>query len=68
MLGDGEFVEQVLKEADEQSERRYALKAKGCDFETVVSRKAEIMDIETVAVLSHSRSPQTIKARSLLCY
>jgi REP element-mobilizing transposase RayT len=68
MLGDGEFVEQVLKATDEQLEQRYALKAKGYDFETVVSRVAEIMDIEPAAILSRSRSPQTVKARRLLCY
>ena len=68
ILGDGEFVEQVLKAADEQLEQRYALKTKGYDFKAVVSRVAEIMDIESDAVLSHSRSPQTVKARSLLCY
>ncbi len=67
-MGDGEFVEHVLKAADEQLEQRYALKVKGYDFTTVVSRVAEIMDMAPDAVLSRSRSPQTVKARSLLCY
>ena len=58
----------MLKAADEQLEQRYALKAKGYDFKAVVSTVAEIMDIEPDAVLSRSRSPQTVKARSLLCY
>ena len=68
ILGDGEFVEHVLKAADEQLEQRYALKAEGYDFKAVVSRVAEIMDMAPDAVLSRSRSPQTVKARSLLCY
>ncbi len=58
----------VLKVADEQLEQRYALKAKGYDFKTFVSRVAEIMGIASDVVLSRSRSPKTVKARSLLCY
>ncbi len=68
ILGDGEFVEHVLKAADEQLEQRYALKAEGYDFKAVVSRVAEIMDIAPDVVLSRSRSPKTVKARGLLCY
>ena len=49
-------------------EQRYALKAKRYDFRAVVSRVSEIMDIAPDAVLSRSRSPQTVKPRSLLCY
>ena len=42
ILGDGEFVEKVLKAAGEQLEQRYALKAKGYDFKAVVLERTGI--------------------------
>ena len=52
----------------EQMEQRYALKAKGFDFNAIISRVADIMEIEPEAVLKRGRSQQTVKARNLLCY
>jgi len=68
ILGDSDFVQQVLKEANELFERRYALKAKGYEFDGLVQRVAEIMRLEPSDVLRQRRDPQTVKARSLLCY
>jgi putative transposase len=68
ILGDSDFVEQVLNRANEHFERRYALKEKGYDFAGVVERVAKIMNLETSDVLRPTRDPQTVKARSLLCY
>jgi putative transposase len=68
ILGDSDFVEQVLNRANERFERRYALKEKGYDFNSVLERVAEIMNLETSDVLRLRRDPQTVKARSLLCY
>ena len=68
ILGDSEFVDQVLNKANERYDRRYALKEKGYDFPAVVERVAEIMNLETSDVLRARRDPQTVKARGLLCY
>ena len=68
ILGDSEFVEQVLKEAEDRLERRYALEAKGYDFEQVVERVAQVMNINASDVLKRSKDAQTVKARSLLCF
>ena len=68
ILGDSDFVEQVLNRANELFERRYALKEKGYDFAAVVKRVAEIMKLEPSDVLRPRRDPKTVKARSLLCY
>ena len=68
ILGDSEFVEQVLKAAEDHLERRYALEAKGYDFDRVVDRVAEVLNIEYREVLSRSKDSQTVKARRLLCY
>ena len=68
ILGDSEFVKQVLKEAEDRLERRYALEAKGYDFDQVIERVAQVLNINVSDVLKRSKDPQTVKARSLLCY
>ena len=45
ILGDSDFVEAVLREADEQLERRYRLKVEGFGLEQVAERVAQVMRI-----------------------
>jgi hypothetical protein len=46
ILGDGDFVEEVLKTAEEQFESRYILKAKGYDLMKIAQRVVELTGIE----------------------
>ena len=64
----GDFVEAVLKAADEQLERRYRLKVEGFNLEQVAGRVAEVLDIPVEGVWEKSRRPQVVEARSLLCF
>jgi REP element-mobilizing transposase RayT len=68
ILGNSEFVEQVLKEAEDRLERRYAFEAKGYDFDQVIQRVAQVLNINVFDVMKRSKDPQTVKARSLLCF
>jgi len=68
ILGDSEFVEAVLKEADEHLQRRYRLEAEGYDLDQVAERVAQVMNIAAELVWEKSRRPQVVEARSLLCY
>jgi putative transposase len=68
ILGDSDFVKNVLKSAEEELEQKYDLKARGYDFDRVAQRVAEVMEIETERVTAFGKSPQTVKARSLLCF
>ena len=68
ILGDSDFVEAVLRDADEQLERRYQLKTRGFDLEHVAERVAQVLDIPLEIVWEKSRRPQVAVARSLLCY
>jgi putative transposase len=68
ILGDSDFVENVLRSAEEELEQKYDLKARGYDFNRVARRVAEVMDMETEQVTTFGKSPQTVKARSLLCF
>jgi len=68
ILGDSDFVENVLKSAEEELEQKYDLRASGYDFDRVARRVAEVMAMEIDQVTAFGKSPQTVKARSLLCF
>ncbi len=68
ILGDGDFVDAVLSEAKEAYERKYRLKAKGIDVDTVAQRAAKIVGIEPSQVWTPGKQPKVVQARSLLCY
>jgi len=68
ILGDNDFVENVLKSAEETFEQKYELEAKGYDFDRIVERVAEVMSMRGAQVMAFGKSPQTVKARSLLCF
>lgn len=68
ILGDSDFVEEVLKKAKEQLDRQYRLKATGFNLDQVARRVAELIGVEYEDVWGKGKHPQTVKARSLLCY
>ena len=68
ILGDSDFVESVLASAKEVPEEKYLLKARGIDFDQVVLRVAKVMNIKPEQVTAYGKSPQTVRARSLLCF
>jgi putative transposase len=68
ILGDGDFVEAALREAEERLERRTRLRAKGVTFETVVGRVAGQLQMSPEDVLAGGKKRQTVAARSLLCF
>ena len=68
ILGDSQFVESVLKEAQENLERKYRLETEGYDFKWLVDRVAGQLGLRPREVLAAGKYPQTVKARSLLCY
>ena len=68
ILGDSDFVEAVLKTANEQLEKRYQLKAMGFDLSQVAKKVAELLNMPVEMVWEKSRRPQVVKARDLTCY
>jgi REP element-mobilizing transposase RayT len=68
ILGDSDFVEAVLKKAQEQRERQYQLEADGFTIDQVAQRVASILGVKCEQVWKKGKHPQTVKARSLLCY
>jgi REP element-mobilizing transposase RayT len=68
ILGDGDFVETVLKQAQEDLDRKSKLKAQGYSFDWLVGRVAKQLEIERKALLAPGKYASVVKARSLLCY
>jgi REP element-mobilizing transposase RayT len=68
ILGDSDFVEAVLAEQNEHLERRYAIKAQGCDLKEVVRRAGEIVGLEPESIMMASKQPRRVEARILVCY
>ena len=68
VLGDSDFVERVLKIADESLERKYQLKSQGYDIDKLAERVAEIFSIKPEEIFQPGKQPVKVKARSLFCH
>jgi len=68
ILGESEFVSEVLKQADEQYERYYELRTKGYSLKTVEERVCEIYELHLDDIYSKTRVKAIADARALLCY
>jgi putative transposase len=67
-VGDGDFVESILKAAKEQMERKYDLRARGFNLAEVAVRLAEVLGVAQKKVWAAGRHKEVIQARSLMCY
>ena len=68
ILGDGDFVQEVLETCQEQLERRYHYQAKGYDLDWLADQVAALLGLEKDIVTRPGRYPDTVEARSVLCY
>lgn len=68
ILGDGDFVGQVLSAAQEQMEKRYRLLAEGYDLDKVAAKVCTVMQIEPFNIWATGKERIRVEARSLLCY
>ena len=68
ILGDGDFVEGILKAAEERYDSRYLLKAKGYDLAKTAERVGQVTGIDPDRIWAKGKHPETVQARSLLCY
>jgi len=68
ILGDGEFVTQVLAQAEEQFHHKYRLSAEGYDMEKLIGRVAEVTQLSPKKILDTERDRKRTEARSILCF
>ncbi len=68
ILGDSEFVTQVIAEADEEFNRKYKLKSMGYDTAVIEQKVIDLFGIEKEDLYSGSRKKTVSEARSVFCY
>ncbi|MEW6669163.1 MAG: transposase, partial [Thermodesulfobacteriota bacterium] len=68
VLGDGDFVEEVLRACDEKMERRYHLRARGYDLEKAIIRVSDLMKLKPSQIVGAGKERERVQARSILCY
>lgn len=68
ILGESDFVSEVLSQANEKFERKYELKRRGYDIAKVAVKVSKIYKIDTEDILSKGKQQKKVKARSLFCY
>nr|HPJ69200.1 transposase [Desulfobacteraceae bacterium] len=68
ILGDSDFVMDVLSESEERFSRKYFLKSRGFDFEKVAERVSSLFDLEKDYIIGRGRQRDRVRARDILCY
>jgi putative transposase len=68
ILGDSDFVLNVLASSGEQLARRYRMGAKGLDLQTLSHHVAGLYDLASEQLFVPVRYPKVVQARSLLCF
>jgi len=68
ILGDGDFVEEILSISQECMERKYHLQAQGIDIAKIATRVSELMGVEPLGIWGPGKERNRVNARSLLCY
>ena len=68
ILGDGAFVDTVLKAAKESMETKYALSAKGVVIEDILQIVSKMLSIHPKELKGVSKERTIVKGRALVCY
>ena len=68
ILGESDFVLEVLSESEEAFSRKYKLKSKGYDLDKAADRVSELYKIEKDYIIGKGRQKERVQARDLLCY
>ena len=68
ILGDSDFVEEVLAKQQEQLERHYWLRSQGYNLDRVLKKVSEVFNIKPTEIRKPGNQPLRVKARSLVCF
>lgn len=68
ILGDSDFVLEVLSESEEKLSRKQMLKSQGYDFEKILERVSSLLNLEKEYITGKRRQKDRVYARDLLCY
>ena len=68
ILGDSDYVSDILSRTEETLKSKYSLKASGVDLKFITRRVADILNIPEDVVWREGKQKSLVYARSLLCY
>jgi REP element-mobilizing transposase RayT len=68
ILGESDFVTDVLSQANENFEKKYELKRCGYYLNRIAARVAEIFEIEAEDIFLKGKQRKRVRARSLFCF
>ncbi len=68
ILGDSDFVEEVLKASEEKMQWRYELRADGMNLDKILKRAAELLEVSLGEIRGGGRYRKIVEARSLVSY
>jgi REP element-mobilizing transposase RayT len=68
ILGDGDFVENVLKKAEEALERKEQYRSSGLGFDRLLGLVAGLYNLNTAEIVSNGKQPLRVEARDLLSF
>jgi putative transposase len=68
ILGDGDFVDAVLNNAQASLDKRHSLAAKGIQFEDLFAAVSALLSVQPRNLLGPSKERTIVKARALCCY
>jgi REP element-mobilizing transposase RayT len=68
ILGDSNFVQEVLSESEEHFTRKYELKSRGFNFEKVLDRVSLLYKLNKQYITGKGRQKERVRARDLVCY
>ena len=68
ILGETDFVLDILTQAEERLERGLELKKMGYDLSRTVERVSEICGVDSSVIMSQGKRKEQVKARDLFCY
>ena len=68
ILGSSDFVDRVLRQAEEDLEERYRLETFGVDFDSLLLKVARYYETDPDDLQTASKASTITKARTVLCY
>jgi putative transposase len=68
ILGESDFVSDILSQSREKYERKYELKRLGFNLDRVAMRVSEIYGVDPNDIFTKGKQKKKVKARSLLCH
>jgi len=68
ILGDGDFVDEVLSQVEEHLEERYRLQVEGYDLDKLIEQVGELVEMSPEEIMERGKERRKVEARSILCY